>query len=122
MKQVIFAPFRTAITSRLLAVPLPAQQGNIEDFFGDFAAEWIRHDPDLAAGTPYVSGGEQDRFGRELTPLTLAWKRERIQLARKGLPELQKFRGAHPHGPPRLSATAFGRQTENHKPEKTSCS
>ena len=66
-----------------LALPA-AQQKNIDDFFGDFTADWIRHDPELAIRTRYFSGAEQDRLERQLTPRTLAWKRERIQLAQNG--------------------------------------
>ena len=73
VKRLIFRLFPAVIASLLLTFPLLAQQDNIDDFFRDFTAEWIRHDPDLAARTRYFSGEEQDRFERELTPLTLAW-------------------------------------------------
>jgi uncharacterized protein (DUF885 family) len=105
MKPLIFKLLFPAVTaSLLLTYPVLAQQDNIDSFFRDFTAEWIRHDPDLAARTRYFSGEEQDRFERELTPLTLAWKRERIQLARKGLAELQKFNGTQLNEAQRLSA------------------
>jgi uncharacterized protein (DUF885 family) len=105
MKPLIFKLLFPAVTaSLLLTYPVLAQQDNIDSFFRDFTAEWIRHDPDLAARTRYFSGEEQDRFERELTPLTLAWKRERIQLARKGLAELQKFNGTPLNEAQRLSA------------------
>lgn len=82
-------------------------QSNIDDFFRDFTAEWVHHDPDLATRTRYFSGEEQDRFERQLTPATLAWKRERIELARKGLAQLHKFDGAHLTPARRLSADAM---------------
>jgi|HubBroStandDraft_6_1064221.scaffolds.fasta_scaffold73530_2 uncharacterized protein (DUF885 family) len=64
---------------------------NIDDFFRDFTADWVRHDPNQATSARYFSGDEQDRLERELTPQTLAWKRDRIQRARHGLAELGKF-------------------------------
>jgi uncharacterized protein (DUF885 family) len=63
----------------------------LEDFFRDFTAEWVRQDPSLATRTRYFTGEEQDHFERQLRPHTLAWKRDRIALARKGLTELRKF-------------------------------
>src|SRR5271169_1093128 len=75
-----------------LVVPtLPAQQPNIDDFFRDFTAEWVRGNPNQATGSRYFTGEEQDRLDRQLTPETEAYERSRIQLARKGLAELAKF-------------------------------
>ena len=77
----------------LLASALYAQEtaGNIDNFFRDFTAEWIRFSPELATSTRYLKGEEQDRLERQLNPQTLAYRRARIQLARKGLAELAKF-------------------------------
>jgi uncharacterized protein (DUF885 family) len=80
------------------------QQTNIDDFFRDFTGEWVRHDPEFATRTRYFSGEEQDRFERQLTPRTLAWKRERIQLARKGLGQLHTFDRANLNETQRVSA------------------
>jgi uncharacterized protein (DUF885 family) len=80
------------------------QQTNIDDFFRDFTGEWVRHNPELATRTRYFSGAEQDRFERQLTPRTLAWKRERIQLARKGLGQLNRFDRANLNETQRVSA------------------
>src|SRR5579863_7124205 len=78
-------------TTLLLAAPLPAPEPSINDFFRDFTAEWIRFSPGLATSTRYFTGEEQDRFERQLTPETFAWKRARIQLAQRGLAQLKKF-------------------------------
>ena len=75
----------------LLAPSLPAQQPNIDDFFRNFTAEWIRNNPNLATSSRYFTGEEQDRLERELTPETLVYRRQRIDLARKGLAALSKF-------------------------------
>jgi uncharacterized protein (DUF885 family) len=64
---------------------------NIDDLFRDFTADWVRNDADLATQTRYFTGAEQDRLGRQLTPQTDAQKRARIQLAKQGLAELQRF-------------------------------
>ncbi len=75
----------------LLVAPLPAQQGSVEDFFLDFTAEWVRGDPNLAISSRYFSGKEQDHLDRQLTPLTDAYQRERIALAKRGLADLGKL-------------------------------
>jgi uncharacterized protein (DUF885 family) len=80
------------------------QQSNIDDFFRDFTSDWVRHDPELATRTRYFSGEEQDRFERQLTPRTLAWKRERVQLAQKGLAQLRRFDRARLNETQRVSA------------------
>jgi uncharacterized protein (DUF885 family) len=63
----------------------------IDDFFRDFTDEWIRANPNLATSLRYFTGEEQDRLERQLTPLTMASARVRLQLARKGVAELRKF-------------------------------
>jgi uncharacterized protein (DUF885 family) len=63
----------------------------IDDFFRDFTAEWIRINPNLATSLRYFTGEEQDRLERQLTPLTIASARQRLQVARQGLAELSKF-------------------------------
>src|SRR5579863_1338024 len=75
----------------LLAPLIPCQQPNIDDFFRNFTADWIRNNPNLATSSRYFTGEEQDRLERQLTPETLAYRRTRIELARKGLAELAKF-------------------------------
>lgn len=75
------------------AAAASAQNGtrSIDDFFGDFTDEWIRINPSLATSLRYFTGEEQDRLEQQLTPLTIASARKRLQLAQKGLAELQKF-------------------------------
>ncbi len=78
-------------TALLLAASLPGQTPNIDDFFRDFTATWVRGNPNLATSSRYFSGEEQDRLERQLTPQTVAYRRARIQLAKEGLAQLQKF-------------------------------
>jgi len=63
----------------------------IDDFFREFTDEWVRINPGLATSLRYFTGAEQDALERQLTPLTIASARQRLQLARKGLVELGKF-------------------------------
>jgi uncharacterized protein (DUF885 family) len=75
--------------------PAPQQKGasarTIEDFFSEFTDEWVRGNPNLAVSARYFTGAEQDRLERELTPETDAWRRARIQLARRGIEQLRAF-------------------------------
>jgi uncharacterized protein (DUF885 family) len=64
---------------------------SIDDFFREFTDEWVRINPGLATSLRYFTGEEQDRLERQLTPLTIASARQRLQLARKGLADLHKF-------------------------------
>jgi uncharacterized protein (DUF885 family) len=86
-----FRLLATAAAFLLLPSVLSSEQTNIDDFFRDFTAEWIRNNPNLATSSRYFTGEEQDRLERQLTPETLAYRRSRIDLARKGLTELAKF-------------------------------
>src|SRR6266513_6555990 len=84
--------FKAAVlVAFLLPRAVPAQSRGIDDFFRDFAADWVRHDPVLATSTRYFSGEEQQSLERQLRPETAAYKRDRIQRARQGLAELRKF-------------------------------
>src|SRR5262245_32140415 len=87
MKRVLLV----VILSSLVILNMNAQQLSIEDFYRDFTAEWVRGNPNLATASRYFTGDEQDRLERQLTPETDAYRRSRIQLARKGLAELEKF-------------------------------
>jgi uncharacterized protein (DUF885 family) len=86
--------------------------GTIDDFFRDFTAEWIRINPNLATSLRYFTGEEQDRLERQLTPLTVASARQRLQLARKGLAELSKFNRTGMTETQRVSADVMKWQLE----------
>src|ERR1700687_4484628 len=75
----------------LIAALLGAQQANIDDFFRDFTAEWVRGNPNLATSGRYFTGEEQGRLERQLTPQTSAYRHSRIQLSKQGLAGLTKF-------------------------------
>jgi uncharacterized protein (DUF885 family) len=93
----------------IVALPVLAQDPpdaapSIDDFFREYTADWVRHDPNLATNAHYFSGDEQDRLERQLTPQTLAWRHDRIQRARQGIAELNKFNGASLTEMQRISA------------------
>lgn len=81
-----------------------AQPRTLEDFFRDFGTEWVRGNPNQAVSTRYLSGAEQDRLERELTPLTTEWQRGRVRLAERGLTELRRFDGTRLTTTQRVSA------------------
>src|SRR5262245_50460481 len=76
----------------------------VDDFFRDFTTEWVRTNPDLARRTRYLTGEEQDRLERQLTPWTEAYRRARIALARSGLAGLRSLDRATMSDAQRLSA------------------
>lgn len=100
MKRSLWAVLACAVC----AVPLPAPEITIDDFFRSFTDDWVRHDPNLATSARYFTGEEQDRLERQLRPETQAWKRDRIRRARQGLAELRKFDRARMTETQRVSA------------------
>jgi uncharacterized protein (DUF885 family) len=104
----------TATAILLCAALLPAQQQrSVDDFFRDFTAEWVRGNPDQAAGTRYFTGEEQRRLERQLTPVSAAYQRTRMALARKGLTELRMFDRARMTDPQRVSADVMQWQLDS---------
>ena len=59
-----------------------------------FARDWVQHDPELATTTQYFEGAEQDSLDRKLTPVTQAFRAERVAQAKRGLTELDRFDAA----------------------------
>jgi uncharacterized protein (DUF885 family) len=100
VKRIITLLFAFAISCAVINRPYSssaaqAPQAAVDKFFSDFTAEWMRGNPNAATATRYFTADEQDRLERQLTPETDAYRRARINLARKGLAELRKFdRGA----------------------------
>src|SRR5262245_25347137 len=105
----------TSLTRLAIAQPAPAQPRtqNIDDFFRDFTAEWVRSDPDLARWTRYFSAAEQDRLERQITPRTLAQFQAQIERARQGLAALAGFDRAAMTETQRVSADLMQWQLKN---------
>lgn len=89
------------------------QQPSIDKFFDDFTTQWVRGNPNLATSSRYFTGDEQDKLERELAPETLAYRQQRIQLARQGLAELAKFDRSKLKDAQRLSADVMKWQLES---------
>jgi uncharacterized protein (DUF885 family) len=85
---------------------------SIDDFFREFTDEWVRINPGLATSLRYFTGLEQDALERQLTPLTIASARQRLQVARKGLADLSKFDRAGMTETQRVSAEVMKWQLE----------
>lgn len=77
---------------------------NIDDFFRDFTAEWVRGNPNLATSSRYFSSEEQDKLERQITPETPEYRHERVELSKRGLAELAKFDRAQMNDVQRVSA------------------
>ena len=80
-----------AAVALLCGVAADGQPRQIDEFFRDFTAEWIRGSPNLATRSRYFAGAEQEQLDRRLTPESDDYRRARIALARKGLEELGAF-------------------------------
>lgn len=77
---------------------------DVDQFFAEFTAEWVRGNPNLATSSRYFTGEEQDRLERQITPETEAYRHERVELARRGLAELAKFDRGQMNDVQRVSA------------------
>ncbi|MEI9814590.1 MAG: DUF885 family protein [Acidobacteriota bacterium] len=64
---------------------------SIEDFFSEFADEWVSISPGFATSQRYFTGAKQDQLERTLAPYTLAESKKTIALAKKGLGQLRAF-------------------------------
>ena len=95
-----------------LAIDVAAQEVEIDEFLDDFAAEWVRGNPNQAVRTRYFSDDEQNRLDQQLTPQTEAWQRERIDLARQGLNDLADFQSASLTESQRVSSDVMRWQLE----------
>ena len=73
----------------------------------------MRHDANLATAKRYLTGEEQDGLERQLTPQTLAWSRDRIQRAKRGLAELSKFDRDRMNDTQRVSADTLRSQLQD---------
>jgi uncharacterized protein (DUF885 family) len=99
------------------AAPVRATE-TIDDFFTAFTDEWMRADPDLARRARYFDGATQDALDRSITPKTLAWKRERIERARRALATLATFERAAQSDTERLSADLMRWQLQKYVDEE----
>ena len=96
-------PVFLAMTVTTLFAADPA----FEKWADALAAETIRSSPTAATYTQYFSGAEQDALDRQLTPITKAYRAERVAVARRALAELAKFDRARLDAQQRTSAAVI---------------
>ena len=75
-----------------LATPAAFAADAIFDLWVDaLTTEDMRADPSSATSIQYFTGSEQDSADRRLTPISKAYRGERVDAARRALAELAKF-------------------------------
>jgi uncharacterized protein (DUF885 family) len=110
-------PYRRVLTVLALLVASVAACGrsqppSIDDFFRTFTDDWVRSNPNQAIGARYFTGPEQDALEVQMTPLTREWRRQRTDMARRGLAELARFEGVQLTDAQRVSADLMKWQLE----------
>lgn len=82
----------------ILASPLRAAAPSFDQWANDFAAQWVRLNPQLATRTQYFRGGEQDAMDRQLSlggafggSYGVKAAQHRAEIARQGLAALAAF-------------------------------
>lgn len=61
----------------------------IDEFFTSFTDQWMENNPDRAVSSAYFDSDKQNQLEQLLTPWTVDYDRETIQLAREGLTALR---------------------------------
>lgn len=83
-----------AAASLVLGALLPARavpSAAFDRWADAFSADWVRADPATATATQYFTGAEQDALDRQLTPISQAYRAERVARAKAGLAALAGF-------------------------------
>jgi uncharacterized protein (DUF885 family) len=75
----------------LLASPAFATNAAFDQWVDALTTETMRADPTSATSIQYFTGAEQDAADRKLTPITKAYRAERVATARRALDELARF-------------------------------
>jgi uncharacterized protein (DUF885 family) len=70
---------------------LLAQQGSFDAWAEGVANDMVRASPMQATTTQYFTGTEQDALDRQLTPISKAYRAERVAHATRVLAELSRF-------------------------------
>jgi uncharacterized protein (DUF885 family) len=88
----------------VFALPLPAQEANIDEFFDRFTRDYVRDNPQLASNMQIFSAEVQDQLDRELTPVTREFRETQKRKIRNGLAALKQFDRARLTAQQRISA------------------
>jgi uncharacterized protein (DUF885 family) len=89
------------------ALSLSAAEKTFNSWADDFAADWVRANPQGATSTQYFTGTEQDALDRQLTPITKEYRAARVSQAKSGLAELARFDPAQLDPQQRISAATL---------------
>jgi uncharacterized protein (DUF885 family) len=91
--RLTFLRIVAVLFSALYGIASEAQAGDaaFDVWAEDLAAQAMRTDPEAATRAQYFSGDEQDALDRRLTPVTEAYRAERVAFARRALDELAGF-------------------------------
>lgn len=108
MKKILLSVFWL-----VASFPVVAFAQDFDKFLDSFAAEWVRGDPLSATYYQFFAGAEQDALDRQLTPVSTAYRAERITLAQRGLNELKQFDRTALSPSQRISAAMFEWQLTN---------
>src|SRR5262245_19709556 len=68
-----------------------AQPGTFDAWAVGVANDTVRASPMQATTTQYFTGAEQDALDRQLTPISKAYRAERVAHAKRVLAELSRF-------------------------------
>ncbi len=80
-----------AVAAQALLLGQAKGSRTVDDFFNEFADEWVAASPGFATSQRYFTGAKQDQLERSLSPYTLAEAKKTIALAKKGLGQLRSF-------------------------------
>lgn len=101
---------RFAFTLGLLALSLPkgfATDPAFDQWADALTADTMRANPTGATAAQFFTGAEQDALDRQLTPITKAYRAERVAAAQKALAELARFDRARLDAQQRISAAVI---------------
>jgi uncharacterized protein (DUF885 family) len=89
---------RPTLAAACLAVAATAAHAGdpaFDRWVDEITAAEMRADPNSATRNQFFTGAEQDALDRQLTPITPAYRAERVAAARRTLAELARFDRAH---------------------------
>ena len=89
-----------------------APASDINAFFESFSDEWMLRRPSSATASRYFDDERQAAMDRQLTPVTEAFQRETVEMARRGLEELARFDLAAMDDTQRVSAELMAWQLQ----------
>lgn len=93
------------------AAEAPEADG-VSAFFQAFTDEWMLRQPTAATASRYFDGPRQRELDRLIEPMTVEYRRETVELARRGLEQLARFDTADMTDTERVSAEMMAWQLQ----------